>query len=151
MALKTEGVLECSPLSMKFTDLSRLAFDKEIQYGISFAFANDANRAVATFNGALNSKNEAYQWQGTADLDINSFTTDKIVTISLVKKGGGGGSEQDDEVICVGAIPADIIQTIYEAPNLRIKSQLVEMKNIDNERCGMCRVKIAFNNEKRTF
>ena len=45
--LTTEGVLECSPLSMKFTDLSRLAFYPECQYGMSFAFVNNISLATA--------------------------------------------------------------------------------------------------------
>ena len=56
----TEGVLECSPLSMKFTDLSRLAFYPECQYGMSFAFVGDIDRTGSTFNGSLNQKNGAY-------------------------------------------------------------------------------------------
>ena len=69
--IKTEGVLECSPLSMKFTDLSRLAFSPECQYGMSFAFINEAslntadqiNRSGITFNGTFNgalNQNGAY-------------------------------------------------------------------------------------------
>ena len=53
-------------------------------------------------------------------------------------------------MICSGTISEEVIRSIYESPNTKLKSQLVEMvSNETNTRCGSCRVKFSYNNTKR--
>ena len=139
---KKLGDMECAPISMKFTDLSRMGFEPHQSYTLHWKWDNDAARCGETWDGELNKQN-AYQWKDFCSLPVMDKATDKIVTVILTKSG----TKFANEVICRGNIPAGNIAKLYDEPNLRQKSLLLDMFNTENERCASFRAKVTFKTE----
>ena len=58
---KKLGDIVCAPISMKFTELSRMGFEPSQAYSLHFSLDNDCQRNGETWDGELNKQN-AYQW-----------------------------------------------------------------------------------------
>ena len=136
---KKIGDIICAPVSMKFTELSRMGFEPSQSYTLHWSLDNDCARNSETWDGELNKQN-AYQWADQAEIPVMDKSEDKIVTVILTKSG----SKFAGETICEGKIPQKIIDAVYDLPNLKQKSQLIDMFNPEGDRCASFRVKVSF-------
>ena len=136
---KKLGEIVCAPVSMKFTDLSRMGFEPSQAYSLHWSLDNDCERNGETWDGELNKQN-AYQWADQAEIPVLDKAEDKVVTVILTKSG----SKYANEPICQGQITQKIIDSIYERPNLKGKSHLIDMFNAEGVRCASFRCKVTF-------